>query len=651
MLMQLQAIPTAQMKWKQTRVQQNGSHQVIAPKAGCLSWWKLTDYDGRDDGIPSLRTIDEGPAGRVWSNTGGVGYSSDTPGRSVGGSAAFGGTSFYTGTHLVFTGTRTVTLFVKLNTKSTGQLLALGNVFKLSYHAGVDRFRLSVTAADTTVINIDSPSAPAADKWYWIQVCYDGPGQQAGLRVVGTSTLQLGQNLGAPTTEAMTWANITGGISTVSGTFSVNGYLVTGGVCRMQSVGYWSRLLNEWEAAFLASGVDYPFAWPTITFRCVPERSAWTGGTPPDPIYTFFDEDVAGLASIQMRAYSIDGSEAIYRTEAQASGDPLDQIDYAPFLDQANGPDQVYLMARGLNASGYPITPWSNVVPGREYPADTVQSGHNAGLRSKLATPATPTGIGRTGTGPVTVTFTPTAGYAHEVWADYDGEGYALIATLAVAVAEYADTAGNVITSYRVRAVGHGEPSDWIESLGVTDPPGAPTSLVASENAGDILLTWTLADALDSSVEVFDAFEGSSLTLLTTLAAHAVSHQTNYAWGSGQRAFRIDAVNAAGRTASAVHYKVPDAPQLDELILSGDTVEISWTHPAETGGGWVDTYGLRRRVNAGSWETLPTVNFGTITNTDDVTALVTDDEIDYEVRALKGALASPWTALGTITIV
>lgn len=557
MIMQSQARPTTKMQVRQLTVNEQGAHSVIAARAGCLSFWKLSDYDGRADGAPSYSGIDEGPSARSWNSTSGVSFHADGPGGSVPGSAAFGTTSHLSASHVnLFTGTRTATLFVKLNAKTTGRLLNLGTSFILSYNAAVDRFRLVVNG-NTTGISIDADAlgSPTVDKWYWIQVAYNAQSQEAGLRVVAASSLQLRQNLGSSLSERMTWLAVPGGVFLPGSNFSLNGYTATGCVCRMAGVGYWSRLLNEYEAAFLAAGIDWPFYWPTVTARLSPALSGWAGGTRPDPVYLLWSDTDATPVSYQLRQFEIDGAENIVNTSAFVSGSSLGAL--ADYLDRNNDSNQAYLMVRGLNASGYPVTPWSNVVPGREYPAATAQSATAPGLRRPLATPAAPSGIGRAGTGPVTVSFTPAAGYRHEVWANYvSGAGYDLITTLAADMASYEDSSGTLATSYRVRAVGGGEPSDWIESL--PPPPDAPSINDLENRSIDVVRVnfdhaaqsggaWVTSYVLEYSLNGTD---WATAVTETDPLVYFIEFATGQATGTDVW-FRIKAVNGSGQSSWA----------------------------------------------------------------------------------------------------
>ena len=661
MLMQSQARPTAKMKFKQTRVNERGTHQVIAARAGCLSFWKLSDYDGRADGVPSYTGLDEGPAGRSWNSVSGVSYHADGPGGSVAGCVNLGSAGHLTVGHVdLGTGTRTAALFVKLTTKTTGRLLNIGGSFTLHYNAAADRFRLTVIG-NTSTINIDADAlgSPSADKWYWIQVAYNAATQEAGLRVVGTSSLHLRQQLGARLGESMTWLAVPGGVATPTTVFALNGYTATGCVCRLAGVGYWSRLLNDWEAAFLAAGVDWPFYWPTVTARLSPVLSGWAGGTQPDPVYLLWDDTDPAPVSYQLRVFEIDGAENIASTAAFVSGNSLGAL--ADYLDENNNSNQAYLLVRGLNASGYPITPWSNVLPGREYEPDVAQSAGSPGLRRPIGTPDAPTGLSRAGTGPVTITFTPSAGHRHEVWAEAVAEaGYELLTTLDANVASYEHAAGTAATSYRVRAVGYGEPSDWISSAGVTIPT-APSGLAAVNDAGDWRLNWndeSSAPGQESGFEVWFGTEGAALTLLATTAADVETYNTAVGIGV-QIAAKVRSVNAAGNSAyTDTIYTTPEAPVIASITAPGVlNVEFEFTHPDQSGNAYVQGYYIEARnlTQSSAWEGMGTLPPGYTAAVElDCTTMtpagVDGDEIEVRIRAYKGALNSAWSNTMSVNI-
>ena len=82
----------------------------------------------------------------------------------------------------------------------------------------------------------------------------------------------------------------------------------------------------------------------------------------------------------------------------------------------------------------------------------------------------------------------------------------------------------------------------------------------------------------------------------------------------------------------------------DSLSLTpagGDEVEVIWTHPSDNGGGWVDTYRLEQKINAGAWSLVGTFAFGT-TITTPATGAASGDTVSFRVRATKTALNSGW---------
>jgi hypothetical protein len=223
--------------------------------------------------------------------------------------------------------------------------------------------------------------------------------------------------------------------------------------------------------------------------------------------------------------------------------------------------------AEGLKGKLYGVGAWSRLLNQIEIPrvkldldypwpgAVWVPAGE-ASVETMAATPTAPTNLSATGTTPNSVSFTDNSDglYEHEVWRD-DGTGsrFDLIATLDPGVTVYVDADGTGLNSYRVRAIGRGQPSAFA-SVGGTYYMSAGRVLLKSDNglwyfvgmateAGvttlDIEQTETAAPAYGAeylsfecssdsrTLRLFSEFDEESQTFVTDYAVSQVSDGTD----------------------------------------------------------------------------------------------------------------------------
>lgn len=362
MTMQLQCQPTTAI-WQPAILVDQASANFIALENGLRSWWLSLAYDFLL--IPGP-VLDEGPTGINLTNAGVTNVLEGASDR-----ANFNGAAYLTsnvpGGALDPSGDFTFCANVRLASQSALMTIlgatASGSVtrYALAYESATDRFAFTIfRGSGTVVVRADNLGAVALNRWYHIRAWYDSDDQTIGISV----------NNGAPDVTAAAGAKASNANGFRIGQWPGIGAYWTG---RIMGVGLWNRLLNTYEAAFIASGPRYV-------------NPNW-----------FWDSTL-----------------------------PFESAVWAP-------------------------------------------AGGETGEVDQPTTPTAPTGILAVNAPPMTVSFTDnTAGlYEHEIWRD-DGTGsnFEIIATLDPGVTSYEDDDGTAVNTYRVRAIGRGQPSAFITAGG-----------------------------------------------------------------------------------------------------------------------------------------------------------------------------------------
>lgn len=202
------------------------------------------------------------------------------------------------------------------------------------------------------------------------------------------------------------------------------------------------------------------------------------------------------------------------------------------------------------------------------------------------------------------------------------GGAYAPIATPAREVTTFTDTsvAFSTTYSYRIRAVGTGGKSDWLERANVTtlaqptQPPGAPQNVSATPTSPtSITLTWqapTSGGAVASyriqrRVGTSGSFSNLTTVFTTIFTDSSANPSTTYT-------YQVRAENPAGNSQYTASSPVttpsgsPSAPGNPQNVLawanSPTAVRIQWQAPVS--GGPVSGYTLERRLADGDYSTL-----------------------------------------------
>ena len=177
--------------------------------------------------------------------------------------------------------------------------------------------------------------------------------------------------------------------------------------------------------------------------------------------------------------------------------------------------------------------------------------------------------------------------------------------------ATYSDSSVTANTKYRYAVQACSPCGNWsnevTETAEAATPPGAPGSLTARANASKAALSWTApSNTGNSALSGYTLYRGagngcSSLSALSlTIAANATSAEDTTVTANSTYCYKLSASNALGgegsRSGSAVVKAVnPGAPSsLKVTSYSSTRIDLSWTAPADDGGGFIEAYNVYR---------------------------------------------------------
>jgi predicted phage tail protein len=144
-----------------------------------------------------------------------------------------------------------------------------------------------------------------------------------------------------------------------------------------------------------------------------------------------------------------------------------------------------------------------------------------------------------------------------------DGATYTEIGVVTANVTTYADTSLSAATQYwyRVRAYNATGPSAFAgptsaTTLSSSQPPSAPTGLVAARQSGRITLAWTDSSNNETGFSIERSVDGRAFSPIATVAQN-VSTYVDTSPGSSKFVFyRVRAFNLAGNSAYSNVIKV-----------------------------------------------------------------------------------------------
>lgn len=242
---------------------------------------------------------------------------------------------------------------------------------------------------------------------------------------------------------------------------------------------------------------------------------------------------------------------------------------------------------------------------------------------------------------------------------------YALIATPNGDTTTFTDTsvAFSTTYSYRIRAVGVGGKSDWLERANVatlaqpTQPPGAPQNLSATATSPtSITLTWQ-APTSGGAVASYriQRKEGASGSFSNLATVFTPNFSDNSASPSTTYTYQVRAENSAGNSPYTVSSPVttpsgsPSAPGNPQNVLAWATsptaVRVEWQAPAS--GGAVSSYVLERRLADGSYSMVAS----NIQNLFYLDSTVSNPlTYTYRVRAVNGTGTSAGTESNPVPV-
>ncbi len=411
--------------------------------------------------------------------------------------------------------------WLNLNASTSGAILSYlsgGQLrYRLSYSATLDRLVWELFNGATVIASAvaDELGSPLTGSWYWIEVYYDAARLVAGIRVYTdrTAASSLSVPLADEVNLSATWiaapANLRFGATQIQA--SVDGSLT--------HWNFWGRILNVREETTLNQPTDWPWAFNEIP---QPPNLYDIDQIPGVEIVALWDLPLA--AGQQYDSWeiwrSVNGADFTLAATQPAVQTNYEEIFGAPDASQI-GKTYRYKV-RGV--VGTIKTVFSQTLSYRITSAlfagtQTVFAPVEFAARPRLLIASEPPTdlVAGAGAGIVRLSWTDnTLGqYGHEIWRN-DGNGYFKLATVPAGLDEYddgdtplgdvigddlgnilGDQSGNLIGSgdlaissastYKVRAVGFGEPSDFSDEAEQGDILGDQSGNPVGDQGGDFI--------------------------------------------------------------------------------------------------------------------------------------------------------------------
>lgn len=174
--------------------------------------------------------------------------------------------------------------------------------------------------------------------------------------------------------------------------------------------------------------------------------------------------------------------------------------------------------------------------------------------------------------------------------------------------------------------------------------PGTPRSLAATAGVTQVSLTWSapLSDGGSAITAYAVEYKTSAATSWTTWsrADATLTSETITSLANGTLyQFRVTATNAAGSgtasgSVSATPKTVPGVPTSLTTAIGDQTVNLSWTAPADNGGSAVTDYVIEMKESSSSTWTTVTDGVRTLPSAS-ITGLVNSTPYDFRVSAVN----------------
>lgn len=300
-------------------------------------------------------------------------------------------------------------------------------------------------------------------------------------------------------------------------------------------------------------------------------------------------------------------------------------------------------------------------------PAGLFTPASGSGQTDAPTTPIAPSDVSAVGT-PVSIEFTDhTSGlYQHEIWRD-EGDGhFALLTTLESGITEYEDATGSeILNSYKVRAVGRGNPSAFATAY-VTAPVDAPLAFNFLDPLADLSFSWALeGDSVIWGFRIYKADDGSISwsQFRSDFPADATTAEADTDTGPTlQRAYKLTGFNGSGDGPECVSilYSAPKAPTITSAVAESPLmVNLEWTHAGEIAEGWLnetDTYEVEYRnlTQETGWTAFGFFAFANTSQAIDFSGTGGNDadEVELRIRAYSPSyVPGPWITSETISLV
>jgi len=282
-------------------------------------------------------------------------------------------------------------------------------------------------------------------------------------------------------------------------------------------------------------------------------------------------------------------------------------------------------------------------------------------------TPAMPTTVvGIAGNGQVSLNWTAPTNNGGSAITDYSiqysrdgGTSWSTFARPASTATEATVTGLTNGTSYlfqvaAVNIVGTGSQSMNSGTVTPRTLPGVPSSIVGVVGDRRATLNWTAPEnnggsAITDYTIQYSSDGGSNWTAFPHPASAATTASVTGLTSGTRYVFKVAAVNAAGtgnwstNSAALVPLSVPTVPTSVMGAAGNSQVSLSWTAPADNGGGAITNYTIQYSSDSGSnWSTFPQTASTATTAT--VTGLTNGTSYLFQVAAANVVGASSWSS-------
>jgi C1A family cysteine protease len=201
---------------------------------------------------------------------------------------------------------------------------------------------------------------------------------------------------------------------------------------------------------------------------------------------------------------------------------------------------------------------------------------------------------------------------------------------------------GESLYTYRVRAYNVGGYSGFSNTIDITTPPIAPTSLAATTlTSGSVHLTWTDNSAMEDGFEIWQSKDSGAWGLKVSVGSNVTSTDITGLAELSNYCYEVRAYNSNGESNysnQACSKTLPNAPT-NLLATPGSSVSIYlYWHDNSSGE---DGFEIWQQQAGGSWQLSTTV--GQNVTLVEISGLSPGTNYCFKVRAYRSSVKSDWS--------